>query len=534
MSETNNDLSNFLLATIIIAPAWPAAIAAGITYWIISALRLSAPIIGGVMVLSVIPFFVNWELMSYLIGWVTLCFDLQNPFYPAEVTWAKVITTSILVGLLGGCLLHLFLGEKRHHKKTSNKKTIMDDIAKWITEKKYQYTQPNGVFLGVDSDLKAVIIQDSEVNQHTLIIGTTGSGKTTTLKNFIQHGLKNDFSIVLVDGKGEWGYAQEIKTMAEMHGREGKLFSLNHPDESCHYNPLAVGNPTELKDRLVACYEWTEPHYFLGASRYLQLAIQVLRATGQTIDLPMLVQSLPRIEAIARQVGAPNDILTGLAEIDEKTRAGITSRLALLTESAIGDLLENHNGQEINLLHTIRNGGVAMFSLDKLAYPEFARQLGVMIVNDLKACAARCGYRKTLLVFDEFGTFASPQVVDLVNASRSFGFCVVMATQSLADLDRIDSTLRRQVVANVNTVIIQRQNDAQDAEVLAATIGTQDTILVTQQLKNDIETELGSAREVKEFLVHPDSIKRLKTGEAIILRKYPEFRVHHVWRIRNA
>jgi len=248
----------------------------------------------------------------------------------------------------------------------------------------------------------------------------------------------------------------------------------------------------------------------------------------------MLVQSLPRIEAIARQVGAPNDILTGLAEIDEKTRAGITSRLALLTESAIGDLLENHNGQEINLLHTIRNGGVAMFSLDKLAYPEFARQLGVMIVNDLKACAARCGYRKTLLVFDEFGTFASPQVVDLVNASRSFGFCVVMATQSLADLDRIDSTLRRQVVANVNTVIIQRQNDAQDAEVLAATIGTQDTILVTQQLKNDIETELGSAREVKEFLVHPDSIKRLKTGEAIILRKYPEFRVHHVWRIRNA
>jgi len=389
----------------------------------------------------------------------------------------------------------------------------------------------------VDRDNREpVIISESELNQHTFLVGTTGSGKTTTLKNYLDFALKKGFSIIFVDGKGEWGFSQEIRAMAEIHDREFQLFSLNRPDQSDRYNPLAVGNPTELKDRLVSCFDWTEPHYLLGSSRYLQLAFQILRTTGQTIDLPMLVQNLnpDRLISLARQVGAPNSVLQGLEEIDEKTKAGITSRLALLSESSIGDLLEA-NDREINLLNTIRDGGVVMFSLDKLGYPAFARQLGIMIVNDLKACAAQCGgqSQKTMLIFDEFNTFATPQVVDLVNATRSYGFCAIMATQSLADLDRVDNSLRRQIIGNVNTVVMQRQNDAQDAEMLAATIGTKDSVQITQQIEDYVETAMGSVRETREFIVHPDRIKRLKTGEAIILRKYPEFKVQRINRIRS-
>ena len=47
------------------------------------------------------------------------------------------------------------------------------------------------------------------------------------------------------------------------------------PDGGAHWNPLAVGNATELKDKLLATERFTEPHYRRAAERYLQLAIQV-------------------------------------------------------------------------------------------------------------------------------------------------------------------------------------------------------------------------------------------------------------------
>ena len=42
------------------------------------------------------------------------------------------------------------------------------------------------------------------------------------------------------------------------------------------WNPLAHGNATELKDKLIATERFTEPHYQRAAERYLQTAIQVL------------------------------------------------------------------------------------------------------------------------------------------------------------------------------------------------------------------------------------------------------------------
>ena len=40
--------------------------------------------------------------------------------------------------------------------------------------------------------------------------------------------------------------------------------------------PLAHGNATELKDKLMSTERFTEPHYMRAAERYVQTVLQVL------------------------------------------------------------------------------------------------------------------------------------------------------------------------------------------------------------------------------------------------------------------
>lgn len=68
-----------------------------------------------------------------------------------------------------------------------------------------------------------------------------------------------------------------------------------------------------------------------------------------------------------------------------------------------------------------------------------------------------------------------------------------------------------------------RQNSGTNAEHWANIIGTAETMDTTFQLQqkglNTSETGFGSARRVREFIYHPDDIKRLKTGKGLFLSR---------------
>jgi type IV secretory pathway TraG/TraD family ATPase VirD4 len=94
----------------------------------------------------------------------------------------------------------------------------------------------------------------------------------------------------------------------------------------------------------------------------------------------------------------------------------------------------------------------------------------------------------------------------------------LLAFQSLADIDRLEKgqDIRRQIIQNCNTIIVQRQNDPSDAEELANIIGTEESFQLTHQVSEDGTTGLGSARRVKRYKRHPDEIKGLNVGQAIV------------------
>ena len=73
---------------------------------------------------------------------------------------------------------------------------------------------------------------------------------------------------------------------------------------------------------------------------------------------------------------------------------------------------------------------------------------------------------------------------------------------------------------NVNNFIVLRQNYPPDAEILASVIGTNSSVQITSQVtEDDARFKIGSMRKIKEFIIHPDEIKRLELGEAIFMNK---------------
>lgn len=66
---------------------------------------------------------------------------------------------------------------------------------------------------------------------------------------------------------------------------------------------------------------------------------------------------------------------------------------------------------------------------------------------------------------------------------------------------------------------MHRQNSAEDAEKLAAIIGTRASLEYTAQVGGDNATQMGTVRRGRSFIAHPDEIKSLKTGEAFFFTK---------------
>ena len=98
---------------------------------------------------------------------------------------------------------------------------------------------PNQTLIGF-SHQKPVYIPDQ--CKHCFICGTTGSGKTVALSNFIRHGIQGDYPLLLVDGKGDIGNGSILeisKQFCREHKRKLYVINLSDPAHSDPYNPFS-------------------------------------------------------------------------------------------------------------------------------------------------------------------------------------------------------------------------------------------------------------------------------------------------------
>lgn len=395
-------------------------------------------------------------------------------------------------------------------------------------QKPVQHEPENAVLIGYNHKKKVFIPDDCK---HCFICGTTGSGKTVALANFIQHGTEQGYPLLLVDGKGDIGEGSLLEITQQFcnqYGRKLYLVNLSDPSNSCTYNPFKHASPTACKDMLINLTEWTEPHYQLNTERYLQrlvvlmkqakiqLSFQSILEYIKTDRFQMLSGTLFRNEAITKQEHLLN---VEICKVAGKIAESASARFSTIAESEAGQIFAEDG---IDIYTAIKERAVILFILNPLLYPELSPLVGRMILIDAKQAVSKCfntNLDRAFFIFDEISSYASPAIIDLVNKSRSANVTCVLATQSLSDLDfAVNESFKEQVIENTNNYLVLRQNSATNAEAWAGILGTRQTIDVTYQIEQQSRTTsttgLGSARRTREYIYHPDEIKDLKTGEA--------------------
>ena len=159
-------------------------------------------------------------------------------------------------------------------------------LARWTGRRlpKQPAAVDGGTLLGIDKTSgRQVVLSDADANTHTLVLGTTGSGKTVTVLNMVESAIDRGLPVIYVDGKGDQALAESVVDYAWSQGRPAYLFSLAGP--SCRYNPLASGGYSAKKDRIIELRDWSEDHYRKLAEGYMQTVFKVLEAVEVKTDL---------------------------------------------------------------------------------------------------------------------------------------------------------------------------------------------------------------------------------------------------------
>jgi Type IV secretion-system coupling protein DNA-binding domain len=362
--------------------------------------------------------------------------------------------------------------------------------------------------------------------QHVLVTGSTGSGKTVSLRRIATDAIAQDFSVVIIDAKGGVDFLGDVHHAAVTHGHRFIQWSFKGP---WTYNAYGSGTASEIAARLLFD-EITEPYYLRIFQRHLQQVVAAIQAAGLTPSLRLVAyfsQSKNWGGLIDRLSGEAvhrfAEYLDSLTPRIVQDLTGSISRLATLDESDIGEWLAPEGADRIfDLREAMDRGDVVLFRLDSDGQPEPSRMFGAALIQDLVSIAGtRQGgtHRPVLVIIDEFPAIAAPLSVNLLERGRSANYSVLLGVQDMAGIDPGgDAGLVERIVGNLTALIVHRQVVPSSRELICKVIGTVPSWSRTRQVRAGLgATGLGSLTREREFPLHPDDLSSLEPGEAYVL-----------------
>jgi len=395
-----------------------------------------------------------------------------------------------------------------------------------------QIQPPEGTLIGLNGK-RGVWIPDNA--KHVFVCGTTGSGKTVALSNFIKNAIDNDFPALIVDGKGDMGEGSLLDIVQKLNHRQKKVYvvNLSDPQNSDKYNPFAGASSAMATDMLINMSDWSEEHYKLNAERYIQRILQLLELANIPLSFGRIIACMKpnkftdmsnyllKKELISKEEHVDN---LELLKTSGKVAQSSVARFSTIAESQAGKILSDSG---INIAQALKENAIILFVLNPMVYPELSPAFGRLVLIDSKIAIGELFHSRidrAFFIMDEISSYATTALTDLVNKSRSANVTCILATQSLSDLDfAVNESYKEQIIENCNNYIVLRQNSGVNADYWGNILGTRATLEVTYQLQqkglDTSETGYGSARRVREYLYHPDDIKALQTGRGIFLSR---------------
>ena len=442
-----------------------------------------------------------------------------------------------------------FSTEGKKSSKGYSRWTSVDEMKKELTMVKVQAPQADAGGLPLINDGKKMWVDNGE--GHTLIIGSTGAGKTQVAIFPLVHSLaKHDESMIITDPKGEI-----YETTAEMLRKRGYnvvLLNFRNPQQGSGWNPLHLpykyykeGNPdkaNELTDDLAMnilydenaqnndpFWEKTSADYFSGICLGLfedakedeinLNSVNLFTTVGEEKCGPNVLYAneyfktkdpaSPAYVSASSTISAPNETRGGILSVFKQK-----IRLFAAREN-LSEML-SHSDFEFEDIGRKKTAVFIVIQDEKKTYHSlvtiFLKQCYETLVDYAQKCGGKLPYRTNFLL-DEFANMPPLKDVDtMVSAARSRKMRFFFVIQNYAQLAEVYGKEKGDTIrGNCTNIVYLISTELSALKEISEMCGE-------VKVKTDKKDKDGKAIEETRPLITVSDLQKLKMGEIILLR----------------
>jgi hypothetical protein len=391
-----------------------------------------------------------------------------------------------------------------------------------------------------------IYLTESEIKTHALLFGATGSGKTESIKAIAGGLLDLGWHGIILDLKEDaqtGGLLDWCSSYGDAHAIGFQQFRLSDPDPKYWFSPLLGMGPDEARDTILASQQFEAAYYRALNEKQLGQLIQLLYAChtidpatypaptvyeiGKILAAPSLPQATRDRVAIVTSAmpGFVKDDFDSLISPDTamvQAAGGLGARLTAMYETQAGR--RALRGGDGRLEFDVTTSGLSYIGLDSLGKPELTKLVSTSVLQRMAVYAADRTSGKIkdaaprFLIVDEANFVARKVLLNLLSRARSAGIACIVCTQGPTDWSAREpgEPDLTSLVQNSNVSVIMRQGERTNAELCADIIGRSERNFMTQQIRDGEITTAGSMSTAVDYIVSPDYLRSLATGEAIL------------------
>ena len=399
------------------------------------------------------------------------------------------------------------------------------------------------IVIGTDQNGKKFTFSDENLFLHTQIIGAPGSGKTNIIKHILSDRIKKNKAVIFIDYKGESETLNWITKCLESFERRNdlRLLSISGSHKSINYNPISGGSAAQIASRIMSSLTWSESFYKDYSENALK---EMLHIVSKSRDYEISVVDIKNIlssRAFFDDLNSRHKFILHKEEKEvlykkiysaegRRNTLGLLCQLENLCLSPVAKNLQQNTDE--GLLDFIRNKRFIYFQMNSMLDASTSSLLGKLLLSDLIFQVGRefdlshSPALECLLCIDEFSAFATPEFLNLLDRARGAGMAIMVSHQNSADTEKISPEYAKSIESNTSNKIIFGTSLHDEAEKFSRYLGTKKSKKETFQTIKDslfrghVLGERGSIRESEEFVVHPNKIKNLRQGEALVIKRF--------------
>jgi type IV secretory pathway TraG/TraD family ATPase VirD4 len=464
----------------------------------------------------------------------------------------------------------LFVSIIRHNYRKQALKSKINFISSKIPyEDRKEMAFKDGITIGYTTDkaLKIAIPYDYLL-KHAIILGSTGSGKTTLMRSLMLQNIANGGGAFFIDGKMDYADLQEFYNLLYSIGRHEDLYVISpgNPELSNTYNPVLNGDPQEIASRVISLLpqdaraEFYRNEGYKALETIIAAALKVADAVNMH-DLAIMMSNEEALLKMEKDLNSkyPNDPVTmqfslyldGYREKDRegnykintaRLKANISGTAAkpyVFGNGLFGEVTGSYD-PDVNLLDCITNNKIVYVLLPTMNKPDAAKEFGKIFMSDFRTVVGwlQQDVKKRpkvpfMVIMDEAGGYANENWDTLFQQCRSARISLFFSAQSTANLKEVSPAFYTKITENTITSIFMKMKSKEGCQDVADLIGQQYSTVYSQTLTKG-DNKSGSTKSISESsqgesdnigysesqqltdIVLPKDIRALSTGEAIV------------------